>query len=65
MKPEALFISEDLFNRNHKKAAEVGYNIMLGSGWNIMTDISKSNLVSYLSDLPSTEYSYFCLCRDS
>ncbi|HIW32800.1 MAG TPA: alpha-amylase [Candidatus Paenibacillus intestinavium] len=59
MKPEALLISEDLFNRNHKKAAEVGYNIMLGSGWNIMTDISKSNLVSYLSDLPSMNIHIF------
>ncbi|CAM4372764.1 alpha-amylase [Paenibacillus alkaliterrae] len=52
IKPEALLISEDLFNRNHQKAAAVGYNIMLGSGWNIMTDITKDNLTEYLRELP-------------
>ncbi|MHA6532173.1 alpha-amylase family protein [Paenibacillus sp. BAC0078] len=50
--PNAILISEDLFNRNHKKAASTGYNIMLGSGWNVMTQITKENLVSFLEELP-------------
>ncbi|MBW7476904.1 alpha-amylase [Paenibacillus oenotherae] len=59
MRPNALLISEDLFNRNHKKAAQVGYNIMLGSGWNVMTDITKDNLLSYIRDLPEMEIHIF------
>ncbi|MNO37478.1 Alpha-1,4-glucan:maltose-1-phosphate maltosyltransferase [compost metagenome] len=52
IRPNAILISEDLFNRNHKKAAKTGYNIMLGSGWNIMTDIKVDKLQNYLRELP-------------
>lgn len=52
IRPNAILISEDLFNRNHRKAASTGYNIMLGSGWNIMTDISVETLQAYLKELP-------------
>ncbi|WP_435923659.1 alpha-amylase [Paenibacillus sp. DYY-L-2] len=52
IRPNAILISEDLFNRNHRKAASTGYNIMLGSGWNIMTDISIETLQAYLKELP-------------
>lgn len=58
-RPHALLISEDLFNRNHKKAAKSGYNIMLGSGWNVMTDITKDNLLAYIRDLPELEIHIF------
>lgn len=58
-RPGALLISEDLFNRNHKKAAKSGYNIMLGSGWNVMTEITKENLLSYIRDLPELEIHIF------
>ncbi|MEW9698945.1 alpha-amylase [Paenibacillus sp. SI8] len=59
MKPDAILISEDLFNRNHEKAAATGYNIMLGSGWNIMTQITKENLISYASELPQLKLHVF------
>lgn len=52
IRPQAILISEDLFNRNHRKAAQTGYNIMLGSGWNIMTDITVDTLQGYLRELP-------------
>ncbi|MGZ7445545.1 alpha-amylase [Paenibacillus sp. TH7-28] len=52
IRPEAILISEDLFNRNHLKAADAGYNMMLGSGWNVMTDISVERLREYLGELP-------------
>lgn len=58
-RPGALLISEDLFNRNHRKAAKSGYNIMLGSGWNVMTEITKENLLSYIRDLPELEIHIF------
>lgn len=57
--PHAILISEDLFNRNHKKAANAGYNIMLGSGWNVMTQITKTNLVSFLEELPELNIHVF------
>ncbi|WP_020619593.1 hypothetical protein [Paenibacillus daejeonensis] len=59
IRPQALLISEDLFNRNHSKAAAVGYNIMLGSGWNVMTDISKDNLLAYVEELPGLDIHVF------
>lgn len=59
MNPNAILISEDLFNRNHKKAASTGYNIMLGSGWNVMTQITKENLVSFLEELPELNLHVF------
>jgi len=59
MNPNAILISEDLFNRNHKKAAKTGYNIMLGSGWNVMTKITKENLVSFLEELPELNIHVF------
>lgn len=59
IRPDALLISEDLFNRNHSKAAAVGYNIMLGSGWNIMTDIQKDNLLAYVNELPELDIHVF------
>ncbi|WP_339189002.1 alpha-amylase [Paenibacillus sp. FSL P2-0121] len=59
MNPNAILISEDLFNRNHKKAANTGYNIMLGSGWNVMTQITKDNLVSFLEELPELNIHVF------
>lgn len=59
LNPNAILISEDLFNRNHKKAASTGYNIMLGSGWNVMTQINKDNLVSFLEELPELNIHVF------
>ncbi|MFD2334353.1 alpha-amylase [Cohnella sp. GCM10020058] len=59
IRPDALLISEDLFNRNHRKAAAVGYNIMLGSGWNVMTDIRKDNLLAYIRELPELDIHVF------
>ncbi|MNB69819.1 Alpha-1,4-glucan:maltose-1-phosphate maltosyltransferase [compost metagenome] len=59
IKPSAILISEDLFNRNHRKAAQTGYNIMLGSGWNIMTDISAENMLGYLKELPELQIHVF------
>ncbi|MGF7048642.1 glycosidase [Paenibacillus sp. DS2015] len=59
IRPEALLISEDLFNRNHEKAAKTGYNIMLGSGWDIMTDITSDNLNNYLKELPELKIHVF------
>ncbi|WP_217593258.1 alpha-amylase [Cohnella sp. GbtcB17] len=59
IRPDALLISEDLFNRNHRKAAAVGYNIMLGSGWNVMTDIRKDNLLAYVRELPELDIHVF------
>ncbi|GBF74138.1 hypothetical protein PA598K_02469 [Paenibacillus sp. 598K] len=59
IRPQALLISEDLFNRNHSKAAAVGYNIMLGSGWNVMTDMTKDNLLAYVEELPRLDIHVF------
>jgi len=59
IRPQALLISEDLFNRNHSQAAAVGYNIMLGSGWNVMTDIRKDNLLAYIEELPGLDIHVF------
>lgn len=48
---DPLIISEDLFNRNHEQARDTGYNIMLGSGWNVMADLTHDNLSRYLREL--------------
>ncbi|PZD96498.1 alpha-amylase [Paenibacillus sambharensis] len=57
--PHAILISEDLFNRNHRQAAATGYNIMLGSGWNVMTRITKDNLDTFLKELPELSIHVF------
>lgn len=59
IKPTAILISEDLFNRNHREAARTGYNVMLGSGWNIMTDIRVERLEEYLRELPELQIHVF------
>ncbi|WP_150266970.1 alpha-amylase [Paenibacillus tepidiphilus] len=59
IKPAAILISEDLFNRNHREAAKSGYNVMLGSGWNIMTDITAERLQDYLRGLPDLQIHVF------
>lgn len=48
---DPLIISEDLFNRNHQQARDTGYNIMLGSGWNVMAELSHEGLSRYLREL--------------
>lgn len=52
LKEDAIFISEDLFNRNHEKAHNAGYNVMLGSGWLEMSRISKETLTEFIKELP-------------
>ena len=49
--PNPLVISEDLFNRNHQQACDTGYNIMLGSGWSVMAELSHGGLSDYLREL--------------
>ncbi|WP_258049770.1 alpha-amylase [Clostridium weizhouense] len=51
LKPNALFMSEDLFNKNHERAYDSGYNIMLGSEWLEMSRINKDNLTNFLKEL--------------
>ena len=46
-----IFISEDLFNRNHENARKTGYNIMLGSGWNEVSHISKETYQNFVHEL--------------
>lgn len=57
--PHPLIISEDLFNRNHALARQTGYNIMLGSGWNVMADISQAGLQRYLRELAELQIHVF------
>lgn len=59
IRPQAILISEDLFNRNHHKAVKTGYNVMLGSGWNVMTDISINTLLMYVKELPELQIHVF------
>lgn len=46
-----IFISEDLFNRNHESARKTGYNIMLGSSWNEVSHISKDTYENFIKEL--------------
>ncbi|MFD2671223.1 alpha-amylase [Marinicrinis sediminis] len=51
LNPHAILISEDLFNRNHRQAAASGYNMMLGSGWQVMSELTKPVLTHYVEEL--------------
>ncbi len=53
IKPYAIFMSEDLFNRNHLSSVKTGYNIMLGSSWSAVANITKS---SYSKFIKQCEY---------
>lgn len=46
-----IFISEDLFNRNHENALKTGYNIMLGSSWNEVSKITKESYENFIKEL--------------
>lgn len=46
-----IFISEDLFNRNHESAYRTGYNVMLGSSWKEVEKIKKTNYEEFITDL--------------
>lgn len=46
-----IFISEDLFNRNHENAFKAGYNIMLGSSWKEVSDIKKETYTNFINEL--------------
>ncbi|MBR1691487.1 MAG: alpha amylase C-terminal domain-containing protein [Lachnospiraceae bacterium] len=46
-----IFISEDLFNRNHESARKTGYNIMLGSSWKEVGDIKKQSYETFIREL--------------
>lgn len=59
LKPNAIFMSEDLFNNNHEKAYESGYNIMLGSEWLEMSRINKENLSNFLIELRNLKLHIF------
>ncbi|AQR94669.1 alpha-amylase [Clostridium saccharoperbutylacetonicum] len=59
IKPNAIFMSEDLFNRNHERAYESGYNIMLGSEWLEVSRISKDNLINFLTELRDMKIKVF------
>lgn len=54
-----VIISEDLFNRNHERARDTGYNIMLGSGWNVMADLSWARLRGHVAELPDLKIHVF------
>ena len=61
VKEDAIFISEDLFCRNHKNAARTGYNIMLGSSWNEVANLSKDSYMDFLSEMASMDIlAYAC-----
>ncbi|MCR5641690.1 MAG: alpha-amylase [Lachnospiraceae bacterium] len=56
-----IFISEDLFNRNHKSAKQTGYNIMLGSSWNEVSHITKETYENFVEELSGMEImAYAC-----
>ena len=59
LKPNAIFMSEDLFNKNHARAYESGYNIMLGSEWLEMSRINKENLTNFLTELQGLKLHIF------
>ncbi|MBD7911877.1 alpha-amylase [Clostridium sp. Sa3CVN1] len=59
LKSNSIFMSEDLFNKNHESAYESGYNIMLGSEWLEMSRINKENLTNFLAELQGLKISIF------
>ncbi|MBE6052006.1 MAG: alpha-amylase [Clostridium sp.] len=60
-KPNAIFISEDLFNRNHENACKTGYNIMLGSSWREVADMKKDTYNQFVKELKDLKlYAYAC-----
>ena len=48
---DPIFISEDLFNRNHESARQTGYNIMLGSSWKEVENIRKASYENFINEL--------------
>lgn len=46
-----IFISEDLFNRNHMNALKTGYNIILGSSWKEVENIQKDTYETFITEL--------------
>lgn len=60
-KPDAIFISEDLFNRNHENAFKAGYNIMLGSSWLEVANITKQSYSNFIKELSGIKiHAYAC-----
>ena len=60
-KKNAIFISEDLFNRNHESAAKTGYNIMLGSSWREVANLTKDAYTQFVKELSELKlYAYAC-----
>ena len=60
-KKNAIFISEDLFNRNHENAFKTGYNIMLGSSWSEVADLKKDTYTQFVRELSELKlYAYAC-----
>lgn len=58
---EPIFISEDLFNRNHESARKTGYNIMLGSSWKEVENIKKESYEKFIMELAEMKiYAYAC-----
>lgn len=56
-----IFISEDLFNRNHKNALKTGYNIMLGSSWKEVESITKESYEKFILELSEMKiHAYAC-----
>ena len=61
LKKHPIFISEDLFNRNHKAAAKTGYNVMLGSCWKEVSNITKESYEKFINELINLDlYAYAC-----
>lgn len=50
IKPDAIFMSEDLFNKNHLNSAKTGYNIMLGSSWSAVANVTKSSYGRFIKE---------------
>ena len=48
-----IIISEDLFNRNHERARAAGYNIMLGSAWNVAANLTWEGLRRHIEESES------------
>ena len=58
---DPIFISEDLFNRNHENALRTGYNIMLGSSWKEVENITKPSYQTFISELSQMKiHAYAC-----
>ena len=54
-----IIISEDLFNRNHERAAASGYNVMLGSGWNVTANLTWDRLRTHVRELAELKIHVF------